>query len=230
MAGRSTARLRAPAMDHAGARGEGRRVRWAAVDEQGRAVGQHDVGRAAGGDPDRFHPPGRLAAVPPDRLPAPGVVVVGPDQEVEALQAELEDGGELVDRPVVTLGCPQGIGVGRQLDHHRPALEPGQVERVHHRGRLAQLGLADGEPRARRPRVGWGGTGGHDHARVRARMVRGVPPDQPNERLRQRVLPAGRPGARPGWGLTAGVGPGQIGGRARPVTSKGPGIAAAPRR
>ena len=142
--------LRAPPVDDADPGGEGRRVRRATVDEQRGAVGQGDVGRTADGPAAGSRRAGRLPAVPPDRLAGPGVVVVGPDQEVEPLHLELEPGGEVVDRPVETLGHLQGVRVHPELDHHRPAFEPRLVEHVEHRAGPGQLGLPDGHPRARR--------------------------------------------------------------------------------
>ena len=95
-----------------------------AVDEQRRAVGQRDVGRTTFDHAAVGEPAGRLAAVPPDGLAASGVVVVGPDQELQALPAELEVRVELVDGAVAAFRRPQGGGVERELDHHRPAVEP----------------------------------------------------------------------------------------------------------
>ena len=81
------------------------------VDEQGRAVGEHDVGRTTFDHAAVSELARRFSTVPPDGLAASGVVVVGPDQELQALTAELEVRSELVDGAVAAFRSPQGRGV-----------------------------------------------------------------------------------------------------------------------
>ena len=134
------------------------------IDEQGRAVGERDVGRttfdhAAVGELAR-----RFSTVPPDGLAASGVVVVGPDQELQALTAELEVRSELVDGAVASFRSPQGGGVEVEHDHHWSAVDPVPMEVLHRRARVAQRGVPDQHSRARRPGFGRLLPGEHHHA------------------------------------------------------------------
>ena len=118
--------------------------------------------------PLRRTPPSAASAAPPcgrATTPArrPGVVGVGPDQEVQALQGELEIRREIMDRAVVALGRPEGPRVDAELDHHRPAPEPGLVQAIRHGPRVGHLGIPDAHSRAGRPGFGHVAPGEHDH-------------------------------------------------------------------
>ena len=168
-AGRSQpSRLRVPPMDHLDPRSEFRRLWWTPVDEDRSPVGHDDVARWPAG-PLRSAPgsagsrlgvghgftntlvgtePGRLAAVPPDGNAAPGVVIVGPDQELQALAAELEMRGQLVDGAPAVLGRPQCRRGHCQFDDDRAASEPVAVELLRHRSRVLQRGVVNDDPGA----------------------------------------------------------------------------------
>jgi len=92
------------------------------------AVGQRDVGLSALRDTVRAEAAGSLAPVPPDGLATARVVVVGPDEELQALAGELERRLDLVDGLLAALGLPQRPGIGRELHHHAPAGQPRPVE------------------------------------------------------------------------------------------------------
>ncbi len=138
------AALGIPAMDHADSGDQNGRLRRTPIDEEWGSVGQDDVGRAAlchslvGEAASCFTP------MPPDgisgatALSTPGVVVIGPQQELQPLAAELEIGCMVIDREVAALGFPDRSRVGVQLDHDGPAVEPVTVEFLHHRGRGLQ--------------------------------------------------------------------------------------------
>ena len=98
---------------------------------------------------------GRLAAVPPDGNAASGVIVVGPDQELQTLAAELEMRGQLVDGAPAVLRRPEGGLVHAQLDHDGLTSEPVAVELLRHRSRILQRGVVDDDPRARCPVQRW---------------------------------------------------------------------------
>ena len=138
------ARLGVPTVDDAETGRELRRLGWAAVDEQRGAVAEDDVGGrslvsgVAFTDPFSGETAGRLATMPPDGSAGAGVVVVGPDQELQALAAELEVGHKLVDGPVSPLRCSQLRRVRSQLDHHGAAGRPVAVELLDDRPRTAE--------------------------------------------------------------------------------------------
>jgi hypothetical protein len=138
-------------VDDAETRGDGRWVGRAAVDEEGGAVGQRDVGLSALRDTVRAEAAGSLAPVPPDGLATARVVVVGPDEELQALAGELERRLDLVDGLLAALGLPQRPGIGRELHHHAPAGQPRPVEGLDHGRRLLELGWPEEHLWDRRP-------------------------------------------------------------------------------
>jgi hypothetical protein len=93
--------------------------------------------------------------VPPDRIAASSVVVVGPDQELQALAAERKVGRELVDGTVTTFGSPQSCGIHAQLDHDRLTIDPVTVEILCRRSGVSQRGIADDDAGAGLPGLGW---------------------------------------------------------------------------
>ena len=166
-------RLGVPPMDHLDPRCEGRRLRWTPVDEDRGPVSHDDVGQRAFTRPGLAPvsltntlcggAPGRLATVPPDGSTAPGVVIVGPDQELKALPAEFEMGGQLVDGALADLRSPQCRRVRPQFDDDRPAVKPIAVELLRHRSRVLQRGVVDDDPGAGCPVQGRFVSGEDDH-------------------------------------------------------------------
>ena len=128
-----------------------------------------------------------LAAPPPDRVArGAGVVVVGPDEEVQAVEPGLEGGpdGPRLDRP--RLGLPEP---GRD---RRPAPPPPaggrptpRAARPTHGAGLGQGGLVDDHHRRPRPRRRDLAVGHRPRPLVRGQGVRGRPRADPTQPLRQ---------------------------------------------
>ena len=161
-------------MHHFDPRCECRRLRWPAVDKYAGSVDHDDVAqltvaclsrRPCPSFTDTRVPraPGRLAAVPPDGNTTPGVVVVGPDQELQALAAEFEMGGQLVDGAPTEFWGSQRRRVHCQLDNNRAAIKPVAVELFRRRSRVLQRGVVNDHPRARCPVQGWFVSGENHH-------------------------------------------------------------------
>ncbi len=155
-----------PAMHHSDPRGEPGRLWRAPVNEQRCAVGEQDVafGQVDVADVVAFGEPGlrdpivgeaagRLTTVPPDGVATSGVVVVRPDQELQALAAELEGGHVLVDGAAAGLGLPKRGRVCAQFDDDGLSAGPVAVEFLHYRAEVGQGGILEKNARARRPCV-----------------------------------------------------------------------------
>jgi hypothetical protein len=123
----------------------------AAVDPRRRAVGQQDVARAVGGG--RRPQALGLAAPPPHGGAGAGVVRVGPHEEVEPVERQVEPGVEQPGgRRLVVDRVAEAGRVDRQGDDHRPAGRPGLVQGGDHRLGRGQHRLVDGDHRGVGPR------------------------------------------------------------------------------
>jgi hypothetical protein len=92
--------------------------------------------------------------VPPDAIAPSGVVVIGPDQELQALAAELEVRREFVDGSVATFRCSKGSGVHAQLNNNRPTIHPAALEVFNQWPGLTQRGVPNDDAGAGLPGLG----------------------------------------------------------------------------
>ncbi|GAC1596287.1 MAG: hypothetical protein NVS3B21_19980 [Acidimicrobiales bacterium] len=113
-----------------------------AVHERRSTVRQDDVGRPAS---DGTEAAG-FASPPPDRFVATGVPVVGPHQELEAFDGELEVGADLPGLPVLQARCAQQARIDGELDDYRLASQPEVVEDVDGWARCPQRLVVDRDP------------------------------------------------------------------------------------
>ena len=167
------------------------------VDEDRGAVGQRDVGVVARPHSLVGEAASGLASVPPDDLAAAGVVGIGPHQELQAFELELEGGGQGVRWVVAALSDPELVGTDPQLDHHRAAVGPGGMERVDRLARARQRRRVDHETRCRPPRV-WGrGPRAAPRRCGRAQVGRAGSraPEESTQRVLRALGPAGTPGS-----------------------------------
>jgi hypothetical protein len=153
-----------PAVDNPNCRREHRRERRPTIYEQRGAVAEENVRCPAFPHTVGGELASNLAALPPDGLACPGVVVIGPEQELQALAAELEVRCELVDGMLATFRSPECRRIDTKLNDNRLTMHPIAMQVHYHRTWTSEISDPDYDTLARRPGLWWGVAGQNDYA------------------------------------------------------------------